>query len=336
LIWLRGQTNNIPTCSNDVTSLINLAYQGFISAKANPTAMPTTPIAAFLGLVFCWLPLRASSLSSTKMSRVFGTSPLARQINFSDAWKASSHSRFCCLTYATQNGWKMPILFEELGMPYDWALVDFSKNEQKSPEFLKINPNGRIPALIDREKNVTVAESGAILEYVCEELQSPLFPSKEMDLQQHLNCKQWLYWQVSGQGPMMGQSMYFNRIAATQGNRDEFSILRFGTEARRCLQMLNDQLEASGGPFVLGRDCTVVDIACFAYAASAYWACVDTSKMKHLNDWLKMLHKRPSFKTGLTIPFARPAFFGPPYATEEEIQTEIGANSAQFKIPEKK
>lgn len=229
----------------------------------------------------------------------------------------------------------MPILFEELGVPYDWALVDFSKNEQKSAEFLKINPNGRIPALIDREKNVSVAESGAILEYVTDELKSDLFPSKEKDLQKHLDCKQWVYWQVSGMGPMMGQSMYFNRIAATQGNRDEFSILRFGKEAERCLQMLDDQLSDSGGPFILGKDVTVVDIACFAYAASAYWACVNTDRMNNLQKWLAVLHERPSFKTGLTIPFARPAFFGPPYATEEEIQAEIGANSAQFKIPEK-
>ena len=94
------------------------------------------------------------------LNRTFGTSKLARKIPFSQAWEPSSHSRFCCLIYATQNGWKLPILFEELGENYDWCLVDFEKNEQKSPEFLKINPNGRIPALIDRQENVTVAESG--------------------------------------------------------------------------------------------------------------------------------------------------------------------------------
>ena len=266
----------------------------------------------------------------SSVTRVVGSSALARQIPFSEAWKPSSHSRFCCLIYATQNGWKLPILMEEMGEPYDWALVDFDKNEQKSPEFLKINPNGRIPALIDRQANVTVAESGAILEYLCETTLSPLFPSPKQDLQKHLLCKQWLYWQVSAQGPMMGQSMYFNRLAAVQGNQDDFSIARFGNEAKRCLQMMNDQLEETGGPFLLGKDITVVDVACFAYAASAYWACVDTSGMLHLQKWLAMLHERPSFRTGLTIPFARPAFFGPPYATEKEIEAEIQANSAQF------
>ena len=266
------------------------------------------------------------------VSRVIGTSKLARQVNFADAWQPSTHSRFCCLIYATQNGWKLPILFEEMGQPYDWCLVDFAKNEQKSQAFLKINPNGRIPALIDREANVTVAESGAILEYVCETMDSKLLPTKKQDLAKHLLYKQWLHWQVSAQGPMLGQSMYFNRIAATQGNRDEFSIQRFGNEAKRCLQMLNDQLKESGGPFLFGKDVSIIDVATFAYAASAYWACVDISEMTELQAWLTTLHKRPSFQTGLTIPFARPAFFGPPWATTEEIEAEISDNASQFKI----
>ena len=266
------------------------------------------------------------------VSRVIGTSKLARQVSFADAWKGSDHSRFCCLIYATQNGWKLPILFEELGEPYDWCLVDFAKNEQKSEAFLKINPNGRIPALIDRKANVTVAESGAILEYVCETFDSDLLPSKEKDLAKHLLYKQWLHWQVSAQGPMLGQSMYFNRIAATQGNHDEFSIQRFGKEATRCLQMLDDQLASSGGPFLFGENPSVIDVATFAYAASAYWACVDISSMAHLQKWLTFLHNRPSFQTGLRIPFARPAFFGPPWATQEEINAEISDNASQFKI----
>eukprot|EP00439_Symbiodinium_sp_Y106_P045992 s2020_g5.t2 len=249
-----------------------------------------------------------------------------------EAWKPSAHSRFCCLIYATQNGWKLPILFEELQYPYDWCLVDFGKNEQRSAEFLKINPNGRIPALIDRECNVAVAESGAILEYVCDTLKSNLLPPKDANLEKHLQCKQWLYWQVSALGPMMGQSMYFNRIAATKGDKDSFSIARFGKEAERCLQMLDDQLAESRGPFLFGDEVSAVDVACFAYAASAYWAYIDIGCMRKLQAWLQHLHERPSFKTGLTIPFARPAFFGPPWATEADIAAEIGANAAQFTI----
>uniref|UniRef100_A0A0G4HL50 Glutathione S-transferase n=1 Tax=Chromera velia CCMP2878 TaxID=1169474 RepID=A0A0G4HL50_9ALVE len=202
--------------------------------------------------------------------------------------------------------------------------------------FLKINPNGRIPALIDREANVTVGESGAILEYICTVLKSPLLPTPSEDLQKHLACKQWLYWQVSGLGPSMGQSMYFNRLVAVQGHKDDFVIKRFGKEAKRCLQMLNAQLEESGGPCVLGEKLTVVDVACFSYASSAFWAYVDVSDLPHLNAWIEMLHKRESFATGLTIPFARPAFWGPPHTTEEEIAKEISRNSGQFMAVQKK
>lgn len=257
---------------------------------------------------------------------------LARQVDLADAWTPNDHSDVCCLIYATQNGWKLPILFEEMGVPYDWALVDFETNAQRSSAFLAINPNGRIPALIDRAHGVTVAESGAILEYAARRFNSPLLPTPEADLTLHLQVKQWLYWQVSGLGPAMGQAMYFQRIAKVRGHDDPFAIGRFIAEAARCLGMLNDQLHQSGGPFVLGARCTLVDVACFAYAASAYWANVDISAMPHLTAWLDRLHARPTFQRGVQIPFARPAFFGPPHATQAQIDAEIARNAGQFQV----
>ena len=144
--------------------------------------------------------------------------------------------------------------------------------------------------------------------------------------------KQWLYWQVSGLGPSMGQAMYFQRIAKVRGHDDPFAIGRFIAEAERCLAMLDDQLAKSGGPFVLGERCTLVDVACFAYAASAYWANADVSAMPELRAWIDRLHERPSFRTGLSIPFRRPAFFGPPHATEAEIEAEVARNAGQFQV----
>ena len=257
---------------------------------------------------------------------------LGREIPFEDAHRASEHSEFCCLIYATQNGYKLPILFEEMGVPYDWALVDFEKQQQKSERFLAINPNGRIPALVDRGRGVTVAESGAILEYVAQRCESSLLPSAELDLESHLAVKQWLYWQVSGLGPSMGQAMYFQRIARVQGHDDPFAIQRFIAEASRCLAVLDAQLSKSGGPFVLGERCTLVDVACFAYAASHYWANIDIESMTHLKAWLERLHARPSFRRGVQVPFPRPAFFGPPHATQAEIEDEIRRNAAQFEV----
>ncbi len=259
-------------------------------------------------------------------------STLARRVALEDAWKPDPHSDVCCLIYATQNGWKLPILFEEMGVPYDWALVDFARGEQRSARFLAINPNGRIPALIDRARGVTVAESGAILEYAATRYRSSLLPTAEEDLQLHLQVKQWLYWQVSGLGPAMGQAMYFQRLAKVQGHDAPFAIGRFIAEAERCLGLVDQQLRASGGPFVLGSRCTLVDVACFAYCASAYWANADTRELPHLRAWVERLHARPSFRLGVSIPFARPAFFGPPHATEEEIAAEIARNAGQFAI----
>ena len=263
---------------------------------------------------------------------MIGTSTLARQVALEKAWDTSPHSEVCCLIYATQNGWKLPILFEEMGVPYDWALVDFEKAEQRSERFLAVNPNGRIPALIDRARGVTVAESGAILEYAATRFSSPLLPSHDEDLQLHLKVKQWLYWQVSALGPSMGQAMYFQRIAKVRGHDDPFAIGRFLAEAERCLKMLDDQLAESKGPFVLGQRCTLVDVACFTYCASAYWANVDISGMSDLRAWVDRLHERPSFAVGLTVPFPRPAFFGPPRASKAEIETEIARNAAQFAV----
>lgn len=262
----------------------------------------------------------------------WGHTELARRVELDDAWTPSSHSEVCCLIYPTQNGWKLPILFEEMGVPYDWALVDFERGEQRSEAFLRINPNGRIPALLDRARGVSVAESGAILEYAAARYGSSLLPAPEEDLALHLAVKQWLYWQVSALGPSMGQAMYFQRIARVQGHDDAFATGRFIAEAGRCLGVLDRQLAESGGPFILGERCTLADVACFAYAASAYWANVDTSTLKRLEAWLERLHARPSFARGLTIPFARPAFFGPPYASDAQIEAEIARNASQFEV----
>jgi GST-like protein len=261
-----------------------------------------------------------------------GTVGLARRVELEEVWADGDHSELCCLIYATQNGWKLPILFEELGQPYDWALVDFEKGEQRSERFATINPNRRIPALVDRRYGVTVAESGAILEYVARRFDSPLLPHVDDDRALHLAVKQWLYWQVSGLGPSMGQAMYFQRIARVRGHDDPFAIGRFVAEAERCLQMLDDQLARSGGPFVLGERITLVDVACFPYAASAFWAGCDIGAMGALQAWIERLHDRPSFARGLTIPFERPAFFGPPRATQDEIDAELARNAGQFEV----
>jgi GST-like protein len=111
--------------------------------------------------------------------------------------------RFVCFIAPTINGWKLPILFEEVRTEYEVVAIVFDQNEQKSAEFLRINPNGRIPALYDRETGVTLAESGAILQYLCEQVPAAaLLPG---DVAARYGVLFWVFWQVSGLGPMMAQ-----------------------------------------------------------------------------------------------------------------------------------
>jgi GSH-dependent disulfide-bond oxidoreductase len=277
----------------------------------------------FAGLV---LLIMASAATTTK---------LGRRIDFQEAWKSSDHSPICLLIYATQNGWKIPILCEEMGIPYDWALIDFETNQQKSPEFLKINPNGRIPALIDREEGIAMRESSVIMEYLATKYNSPLFPVK--DPKAKVLVQQWVAWQISGLGPMMGQAMAFQRLVlAVKGQYNELAIGRFRAESERLLQTLDTQLSDSGGPFILGPNITLADVACFPYVASAFWANVDIEEMPKLKAWIDMLHQRDSFRVGLTVPFPRPAFFGLEHATQEQIDAEIARNAGQFNVAVKK
>ena len=143
-------------------------------------------------------------------------------------------------TASTMNGWKPVIFLEEAGVGYDLTFIDFSKNEQKDPKYIKeINPNGKIPSIIDRSNNnFTIFESGAILWYLAEKYGK--FLSK--DPKEKSKTLQWLMFQVSSIGPMMGQAMYFQRSAALNGENNQFSIKRYVDESRRLFEVLDKQL----------------------------------------------------------------------------------------------
>ena len=261
-------------------------------------------------------------------------SRLARQVTLDEAWSSSEHSEICCLIYATQNGWKLPILFEEMGVPYDWALVDFEKGEQRSEGFLSINPNGRIPALIDRaaeSQSPSQEPSWSTARLASQALCCPLtMRTKAAPADEAMAL-------LAGQCPRAIDGASHVLSANRQGSRPQRSLRHWSLHCRSGTLLANPRRAARviGRPFVLGQRCTLVDVACFPYCASAYWANVDISAMSHLLAWIEMLHQRPSFRTGLTVPFSRPAFFGPPYATPEEIEVEIARNAGQFAVVSK-
>jgi GST-like protein len=168
-------------------------------------------------------------------------------------------------THATPNGHKISIMLEELALPYAIHLVDLLKNEQMTPAFLAINPNNKIPAIVDPQgpdgKPITVWESGAILIYLAEKSSSSLLPARSA---QRYATLQWLMFQVAGVGPMFGQAGHFTLYAK---EKLPYGIERYSNEARRLLAVMDKQLQAE--PWLAGTAYSIADIATFPWTNSA-------------------------------------------------------------------
>lgn len=208
-------------------------------------------------------------------------------------------------TAATMNGWKPVIFLEEAEVDYELTHIRFSEKEQKSDWYMRLNPNGRIPAIVDRGNgDFVVFESGAILWYLAEKY-GRFLPAGDKARSEAL---QWLMFQMAGVGPMMGQAMYFQRIAAPAGHQDDFAIDRYVAESRRLLEVLDGRL--AGREYLLGDAFSVADIATYPWARSYYWATVDVAGLDHLQAWFERMDARPATQRALTRPKAFPAFFG--------------------------
>ena len=196
-------------------------------------------------------------------------------------------------TSATPNGWKITIALDELGLPYTLHNVDLSAGEQRSKEFLTLNPNGRIPVIVDREKNnFVVFESGAILLYLAEKT-GKLMPK---DPQGRSLVIQWLMFQMGGIGPMQGQAVVFERyfpedVPAARN--------RYKNETRRLYEVLNNRL---GDVEFLAGDFSIADIANWSWVHTHRWPRIPIDGLENLARWIKALGERPSFKKGVLIP----------------------------------
>ena len=224
-------------------------------------------------------------------------------------------------TAPTSNGWKPIIFMEEAGVEYDLTSIDFDKREQKTPEYLKLNPNGRIPTIVDRtNNNFVVFESGAILWYLAEKYDKFL-PKNPNDKSLTL---QWLMFQIANIGPMMGQAMYFQRIAAKLGEEHPFPIKRYVKESRRLMEILNTHLE--GRQYLVADEYTIADIATYPWARAYYWAKVSVDGLPHLKAWLQRIDNREATQRALEIPEPFWAFFGKGDIEESECK-----NAERFK-----
>jgi GST-like protein len=196
-------------------------------------------------------------------------------------------------TAATPNGHKVSIVLEELGLPYTVHALSFDKKEQKSADFLKINPNGRIPAIVDRANgDFAVFESGAILIYLAE-MTGKLLPA---DPKGRSVVLQWLMFQMGGIGPMQGQANVFFRYFP---EKLQGAIDRYQHETRRLYEVLDTRLQAV--EFLAG-EYSIADIATFPWVRGYEWSGVSVDGLPALQRWMATMEARPAVQRGLLIP----------------------------------
>jgi GST-like protein len=196
-------------------------------------------------------------------------------------------------TAATPNGWKVSITLEELGLPYTVYPIDLASGAQKQKPFVDINPNGRIPAIVDRENgDFPVFESGAIMLYLTEKT-GRLIPE---DANERSRVIQWLMFQMGGVGPMMGQANVFTRYFPEQ---IPSVIDRYRREGRRLFEVLDGHLAHNE---YLAGDYSIADIANWSWVHTYEWPGIDIGGLDHLQRWIQVISERPSVQKGLAIP----------------------------------
>ena len=203
-------------------------------------------------------------------------------------------------TWGTPNGRKVSIMLEETGLPYQAFPIDISKDEQFAPDFLAVNPNNKIPAIVDYappagygDKPYAVFESGAILIYLAEK--SGQFLPK--DAAARMRALQWLMWQMGGVGPMLGQTHHFLRFAK---EKVPYAIDRFTTETARLYGVLNGHLAKS--EYLAGSDYSIADMAAYPWATRYEWQGVDLAKYPAVQRWMDAIGARPAVKRGFEVP----------------------------------
>ncbi|HEY0136355.1 MAG TPA: glutathione S-transferase N-terminal domain-containing protein [Nannocystis sp.] len=204
-------------------------------------------------------------------------------------------------TAATPNGHKISIALEEMALPYTVHALSLTAGDQKQPAFLEINPNGRIPAIVDRDNDdFAVFESGAILVYLAEKT-GQFLPT---DVKGRSRVMQWLMFQMGGVGPMMGQANVFFRYAP---EKIPYAIGRYQREVRRLFEVLDRQL---GREAHLAGDYSIADMATWPWVRAYEWSGVEIDGLDNLQRWLDAVGERPAVVRGKEVPTASPLAAG--------------------------
>ena len=197
-------------------------------------------------------------------------------------------------SWNTSNGRKVSIMLEELGLPYVFHPVDIGKGEQFDPEFLKISPNNKIPAIVDSDgpdgEPISVFESGAILIYLAEKTGSPLLPAEPG---RRIQVLEWLMFQMGGIGPMFGQALHFQRYAP---ETVPYGIKRYAGEVDRLCRVLDQRLADRD---YLAEDYSIADVAVYPWVARWEWLELNWDRYPNLRRWYDAISARPAVQRGL-------------------------------------
>jgi GST-like protein len=195
-------------------------------------------------------------------------------------------------TWTTPNGRKVSIMLEEIGLPYTAHAVDIGKDEQFKPEFLKISPNNRIPAIVDSDNGLHLMESGAILMYLAEK-SGKLMPK---DLEKRYRVTEWVMWQMGGPGPMLGQVHHF--VKYNKG-KAPYAEERYLKEAHRLYGVLDRRL---AGRDYVADDYSIADIAIWPWISRFEWQTIDLGQYANVKRWYLAIANRPAVKRGYDVP----------------------------------
>ncbi|MFT5631844.1 MAG: GST-like protein [Gammaproteobacteria bacterium] len=198
-------------------------------------------------------------------------------------------------SWTTPNGRKVSILLEELGIPYTVHSVDISKDEQFDPDFLKIAPNNRIPAIVDHETGIQMMETGAIMMYLADK-----HKKFQCEGDEYWKMVEWLMWQMGGLGPMLGQVHHF--VKYNKG-KSEYGEQRYHGEGKRLYRVLNERLE--GRDYIAGDrrgEYTIADMACWPWVSRFEWQEIDLNEFPNVRDWYVRIAERPAVQKGYSVP----------------------------------
>jgi GST-like protein len=201
--------------------------------------------------------------------------------------------------WPTPNGKKITILLEEAGMPYTIKPINIGRGDQLTPDFLKLSPNGRMPAIVDNEPKgggapIAIFESGAIMEYLAEK-SGKFWPQEP---HHKAEVAQWLYWQMANQGPKMGEQGHFRRAAQNPKNGDQaYALLRFDNEVHRIYGVMNLGLHKKR--YLAAGQYTIADMICYPWATTWQNRNLDLNEFPNVKRWLDEIGQRPAVKKAM-------------------------------------